>query len=128
MTQKVWYAVHAEDETDGNVIEKLVNPSLEDLQQAVKGTSPKGYIERVPNKVGFEMFCHEEGLIWQLPQNTVFGSLIGWDNMDSVFNMSMFPNLGTMVIKDNKALRNWMGGSLYRDLENLSSGTGGEEE
>lgn len=125
---KVWYAVHIEDETDGNVIEKLVDPSLEDFQQAVKGTSPKGYIERVPNKVGFEMFCHEEGLIWQLPQNTVFGSLIGWDNMDSVFNMSMFPNLGTMVIKDNKALRNWMGGSLYRDLENLSSGTGGEEE
>lgn len=125
---KVWYAVHIEDETDANVIEKMVDPSLEDLQQAVKGTSPKGYIERVPNKVGFEMFCHEEGLIWQLPQNTVFGSLIGWDNMDSVFHMSMFPNLGTMVIKDNKALRNWMGGSLYRDLENLSSGTGGEEE
>ena len=122
---KVWYAVHAEDETDGNVIEKLVNPSLEDLQQAVKGTSPRGYIERVPNKVGFEMFCHEEGLIWQLPQNTVFGSLIGWDNMDSVFNMSMFPNLGTILIKDNKALRNWMGGSLYRDLENLKDG---EEE
>ena len=122
---KVWYAVHAEDETDGNVIEKLVNPSLEDLQQAVKGTSPSGYIERVPNTVGFEMFCHEEGLIWQLPQNTVFGSLIGWDNMDSVFNISMFPNLGTILIKDNKALRNWMGGSLYRDLENLKDG---EEE
>lgn len=119
---KVWYAVHTEDETDANVIEKLVDPSLEDLQQAVKGTSPRGYIERVPNKVGFEMFCHEEGLIWQLPQNTVFGSLIGWDNMDSVFNMSMFPNLGTMLIKDNKALRNWMGGSLYRDLENLKDG------
>ena len=119
---KVWYADHTEDETDANVIEKLVDPSLEDLQQAVKGTSPRGYIERVPNKVGFEMFCHEEGLIWQLPQNTVFGSLIGWDNMDSVFNMSMFPNLGTMLIKDNKALRNWMGGSLYRDLENLKDG------
>ena len=128
MTQKVWYAVHAEVENDTNVIEKLVDPSLEDFQQAVKGTSPQGYIEKVPNKVGFEMFFHEEGLIWQLPQNTVFGSLIGWDNMDTVFNMSMFPNLGTMVIKDNKALRNWMGGSLYRDLENLSSGTGGEEE
>ena len=128
MTQKVWYAVHIDDETDANVIEKLVDPSLEDFQRAVKGTSPQGYIERVPNKVGFEMFCHEEGLIWQLPQNTAFGSLVGWDNMDSVFYMGSFPNLGTMIIKDNKALRDWMGGSLYRDLENLSSGTGGEEE
>tara|TARA_A100001201_G_scaffold1164_1_gene3038 strand:- start:626 stop:1129 length:504 start_codon:yes stop_codon:yes gene_type:complete len=118
--QEIWYAVHMREPPYVKIIEEMVNPSLEELQEAVKGSSPRGMIERVPNKVGFEVYCHEEGLMWQLPQNNLFGSMVGWRNMDTIFHMTMFPNLGTIVIKDNDALRKWDSGILYNDLVRIA--------
>ena len=116
-----WYAVHMRKEPWVMIVEEMIDPSLEEMQEAVKGESPRGMIESVPNKLGWELYCHEEGMMWGLPRNTLFATMVGWDDMDSVFWMDMFPVLGTIILKDNYALRTWKDGELYDELVKIAA-------